>query len=47
MKRLFKNLLSLVSSTDKSGGAVIQHRELCGHHHEVMIRTYFLLSHKL
>jgi hypothetical protein len=47
MKTLLRILSHLVSQADTTGGAVTQYRELDGHHHQVMMRTYFLMGHKL
>lgn len=47
MKSLLKILSHLISKADTTGGAVSQHRDLDSHHHQMMMRTYFLLSHKL
>ena len=47
MKKLLKILSHFISLTDTTGGAVTQHREFDSHHHQILMRTYFLMGHKL
>ena len=47
MKKILKKLSNFVLQADITGGAITQHRDQHTHYNQIIVRTYFLMVHKL